>query len=72
MLRALPHRATLARRPAAPGLIARLALALSLGRERRRLGRLDRHLLADIGLTDHGARQEAERPVWDAPERWRR
>ena len=34
-------------------------------RSRRALHRLDAHLLRDIGLSDHEARREADRPFWD-------
>lgn len=67
--RTLPKAAAARHRP---GLLARLVLAATVLRERQRLARLDRHLLADIGLTAEAARHEAERPLWDAPERWRR
>lgn len=40
-------------------------------RERAALSRLDAHLLEDIGKTPTEARQEAERPFWDAPNHWR-
>ncbi|MBY4894548.1 DUF1127 domain-containing protein [Rhodobacteraceae bacterium N5(2021)] len=40
-------------------------------RSRRALSRLDAHLLRDIGVSDFDARQEAARPLWDAPEPWR-
>lgn len=57
------------RRPA----LHRLFLALlGLRRERRALGRLDAHLLADIGLSPDAARIEAERPLWDVPAHWQR
>ncbi|MEM9435089.1 MAG: DUF1127 domain-containing protein [Pseudomonadota bacterium] len=45
---------------------------LSLYRERRALSHLDDHLLQDIGISRHDAQTEAERPVWDAPQRWMR
>ena len=31
---------------------------------RRALGRMDRHLLSDIGLTEADVRAEAEKPFW--------
>ena len=43
----------------------------ALRHQRRRLARLDDHLLADIGLTPDAARLEAERPLWDVPAHWR-
>ena len=35
--------------------------------ERRRLARLDREQLADIGITPAEAAREASRPFWDVP-----
>ena len=40
-------------------------------RSRRALGRLDEHLLRDIGLTPHEAEVEASRTPWDPPLHWR-
>ena len=53
-------------------LLARLRLALTLRRHRRRLTDLDPHLLRDIGLTEGEARREAGRPLWDVPGHWLR
>ncbi len=53
-------------------LLARLRLALTLRRHRRRLGELDPHLLRDIGLSEHEALREAGRPLWDVPGHWLR
>lgn len=66
--------AALARTPLAPrpGLLRRLVAALALVRSRRALGRLDGHLLRDVGLTAEEARLEAARGAWDAPDRWLR
>ncbi len=50
-----------------PSLLDRLALR----RQRRHLGDLEPHLLADIGLSDREAAGEAARPVWDVPKGWR-
>jgi uncharacterized protein YjiS (DUF1127 family) len=36
----------------------------ALRRSRRSLGRLDAHMLRDIGLSQHQAADEAERPFW--------
>ena len=60
-----PHRGDL--RP-----LGRLLTLMSLGRSRRRLGDLEEHLLRDIGLTRAEARQEAEKPIWNAPSHWLR
>lgn len=53
-------------------LFAALAAALAARRSRRDLARLDPRLLRDIGLTESEARAEAIRPVWDAPDHWKR
>ena len=45
---------------------------LGLHRQRRELGRLDPHLLADIGVDADSAAAEADRPFWDVPQTWRR
>ncbi|MFE3839451.1 DUF1127 domain-containing protein [Pseudogemmobacter sonorensis] len=55
-----------------PGLPRLLLFLLGLRRERIQLAQLDDHLLLDIGLSRDEARIEAERPIWDAPEYWRR
>ena len=51
-------------------LAHRLARLIALQRTRRALGRLDPHLLRDIGLEAQTARREAARRVWDAPDHW--
>ncbi|MEI4471517.1 DUF1127 domain-containing protein [Frigidibacter sp. MR17.24] len=67
----------LARRRPAPraglfvGVIRSLGRARALRRQRRALARLDRHLLADIGLGASEARAEATRRAWDVPPHWR-
>lgn len=43
----------------------------SLHRQRRSLAQLDARLLDDIGLTRAEAIKESQKPVWDAPQRWR-
>ncbi len=48
-----------------------LRQARQLARQRRALGVLDAHMLADIGLSREEARREAARPFWDAPLHWR-
>ena len=52
-------------------LLARILAAEALARSRRRLGRLDDHILRDIGLTRDQAESEAQRPIWDAPLHWK-
>ena len=51
-------------------LWSRLTTALHLHRSRKSLRHLDAHLLQDIGLSRSQALHEADRPLWDAPERW--
>ena len=45
--------------------------AVRLHCSRQRLSALEPHLLRDIGLTPEQARQEASRPIWDAPDLWK-
>jgi uncharacterized protein YjiS (DUF1127 family) len=52
-------------------LPARAFALTSLARSRRSLGRLDDHLLQDIGLTRAEAMAEAERAIWNAPRHWK-
>lgn len=40
---------------------------LRVARERRRLARLDREQLRDIGITPEEARREISRHFWDIP-----
>lgn len=60
-----------ARRPARQSAIGRLALLLSVWRQRQVLRSLDDRALTDIGVTRREAEAEASRPIWDAPETWR-
>lgn len=60
------------RRTRRTGILGMVALAWSIWRERRQLSRLDAARLADIGRTPAEARREAQRPIWDAPNRWLR
>lgn len=53
-------------------LFSRLLAAQALAHSRRRLARLDDHILRDIGLTRAEAEDEASRPAWDAPLHWKR
>jgi uncharacterized protein YjiS (DUF1127 family) len=57
--------------PGFGALLRRWVHRADLARQRRALGRLDSHLLKDIGLDPEQARREAHRPVWDAPSHWR-
>lgn len=49
-----------------------LSHLLSVWRERRALSRLDDAALNDIGITREEAMIEARRPLWDAPQAWRK
>ena len=40
--------------------------------ERRALRDLDAHILKDLGLEKEAVDREANRRIWDAPERWLR
>jgi uncharacterized protein YjiS (DUF1127 family) len=55
---------------AGPGMARRITALIGLRRSRQRLGLLDDHLLADIGLTRTEALAEASLPPWDAPSHW--
>ena len=50
------------------GVFARLVTAISVAttrrRDRQRLGKLDAHLLRDIGLDATDAHREADKPFW--------
>lgn len=52
---------------------ARLSLrgAFALLRSRRALANLDPEQLQDVGLSPQQAREEAQKPVWDAPASWK-
>lgn len=60
------HILTLPRRR--KGLVARTIVAISTSltrrRERLHLGKLDAHMLRDIGLEARDANQEAAKPFW--------
>ena len=58
---------------AAPiSVLARLANAHDVWRQRQQLKSLDDAALMDIGLTRDQAQAEAKRPLWDAPDNWKR
>ena len=68
----MEHLMTRTRRTARLNLFGHLLRMLEIRRQRRQLSGLNDHRLKDIGLTKDEARTEAERPVWDVPETWRR
>jgi uncharacterized protein YjiS (DUF1127 family) len=47
-----------------------IGLARVIRQHRQSLGRLDPHLLRDIGITAEQAETEARRPIWDVPAHW--
>ena len=49
---------------------ARILDLFNLARQRRALAQLDDDALNDIGVSRKDARNEAERPFWDAPDSW--
>lgn len=57
--------------PSSRGVWSRVMAALMLYRSRRALAQLDSHILNDIGISREQALSEANRAVWDAPDRWR-
>jgi uncharacterized protein YjiS (DUF1127 family) len=66
-----------AARPLRPGLslsgLAERILAFdSLWRQRRALAALDSTRLEDLGICAKTALNEAKKPIWDAPNSWRR
>lgn len=46
------------------GILTALTAALTRRRDRQRLGKLDAHLLRDIGLDPQDARRECGKPFW--------
>lgn len=65
------HRSAALSRRSRPSFLAWVSTSLAVYRQRRRLAALDDAALRDIGLTRSQAQQEANRPIWDAPDRWR-
>ena len=51
--------------------LGRLLVMLAIGGGHRRLAKLDRVQLSDIGLSPDQALAEATRPIWDVPPGWR-
>lgn len=54
-----------------PRPLSALRRAAALRRSRAALGRLEPHLLRDIGLSAPEAQAEAERTAWDVAPHWR-
>jgi uncharacterized protein YjiS (DUF1127 family) len=48
------------------------ARVIAVWRERQHLRRLPAHMRRDIGLSDAQIARETQRPMWDAPQAWRR
>jgi uncharacterized protein YjiS (DUF1127 family) len=53
-------------------VIAKLSHFHAVWTQRKALKSLDSAGLRDIGVTRAQAQAEANRPIWDAPESWRR
>lgn len=68
----LAHRTTRSHPKRSFSLFSWLFAADNVWRQRQRLAQLDPHLRRDIGVTEDDIRLENKRPVWDAPEFWRR
>ncbi len=51
-------------------MIARVAYALQIRKERKALAELTNAQLEDIGVTPAQAQREAQKPVWDVPSHW--
>ncbi len=49
-----------------------LTVMLDVWRSRRALKSLDQDALADVGLDAKMAHKEAQKPIWDVPDNWRR
>ena len=64
--------ASLPRTYSRPSLVGTALHLLSVARSRRALSKLSDAALSDVGLTREEALEEASRPFWDAPSRWRR
>jgi len=56
--------------PSFKAIFARILTLQSIWRERRALKSMSRAQLDDIGQTPKSAKNEAQRPAWDAPNRW--
>ncbi len=53
-------------------LLAALIAVNETWRQRKALAELDDDRLKDLGLTRTEAKNEANRPIWDAPSTWKR
>lgn len=58
--------------PRRPSLLASLGQIIAVAHQRRRLARLDDHLLNDIGVTRAQAIEESRQNTWTAPDYWRK
>ena len=55
-----------------PGVLGWLSTLHAIWAERRALHAMEAHRLSDLGISQGEAAREADRPAWDAPERWLR
>ena len=53
-------------------LLSTLMRWVETSRQRAALRRLDDAALKDVGISASDAREEADRPFWDAPDHWHR
>lgn len=70
MTKILTHSRAIA--PKGASLLTRVANALALSRQRRKLAQLDDAALHDLGIGRSAAQSESRRTAWDAPAHWRR
>lgn len=42
-----------------------------VAKQRRALGKLDTSRLEDLGISQHAAKAEADKPFWNAPNHWK-
>ncbi|MFQ1701614.1 DUF1127 domain-containing protein [Loktanella agnita] len=47
-------------------------MILATVHQRRSLREMEDHLLRDIGISYAEAQKEAQKPLWDVPDTWRR
>ncbi|WP_411644487.1 DUF1127 domain-containing protein [Loktanella agnita] len=53
-------------------LLTKLRMILATVHQRRSLREMEDHLLRDIGISYAEAQKEAQKPLWDVPDTWRR
>jgi uncharacterized protein YjiS (DUF1127 family) len=63
---------SLGSKPAKGTALSRFLQTYAGWQQRKRLATLDDAILRDIGLNRYEAETEAARPIWNAPDQWRR